>query len=96
MMDDVAARMKELILTEDTREERLKRHCVLTVQALLHRSEPLKDVCFKCSDNEQPYAHKCILGTQCQYVSDFTLIMSETIVNQRYQSISWFCGVSNR
>ena len=66
-MEDVAAsQLGELTLTESTREERLRRHCVLTTQALLHRSEALNDVCFKCSDNEYAFAHKFILGTQCQ------------------------------
>jgi hypothetical protein len=57
-------------LTPENREERLKRHCVKTTQALLHRSEPLKDVCFKCSDQEFAFAHKFILGTQCQCEAD--------------------------
>lgn len=67
-MEDVTASQlgDVLTLTESTREERLRRHCVLTTQALLHRSEALNDVCFKCSDNEYAFAHKFILGTQCQ------------------------------
>jgi hypothetical protein len=68
-MDDLVARMEDLLLTESTREERQRKHCVLTTQALLHRSELLKDVCFKCADNESAYAHKFILGSQCQYGS---------------------------
>jgi hypothetical protein len=53
-------------LTPDTREERLKAHCVKATKALLYLSEPLKDVCFKCSDDEYVFAHKFVLGTQCQ------------------------------
>lgn len=55
-------------LTPENREERLQRHCVKTTQALFARSEVLKDVCFKCRDQEVAYAHKFLLGTQCQCV----------------------------
>lgn len=54
--------------TPENREERLKRHCVKTTQALLYHAELLKDVSFKCSDQETTSAHKFLLGTQCQCV----------------------------
>ena len=60
-------------LTLETRDERLKQHCVANTQALLYRAEPLKDVCFKCSDDEFVFAHKFILGTQCQCASHASL-----------------------
>lgn len=72
-------------LTPENREERLKRHCVKTTQALLYRSEPLKDVCFKCSDQEYSRAHKFVLGTQCQYFR--SVLYREGIMNVSMNSI---------
>lgn len=59
----------QLDVLAKSRQERLKEHCVKMTDALLYRSEPLKDVCFKCSDDEFQFAHKFVLGTQCQCVA---------------------------
>ena len=63
-MDEVGSALEGLSL--ENRDERLKKHCVKATEALLYHSEPLADVCWKCSDDEYVRAHKFILGTQCQ------------------------------